>query len=105
MLLYVFTTEGGSREDGNVYYADFLLVKAPDSDKPQVDQIVQSFLGMTQTKDWDGNTIYTLSYDDLETKFGNGDIDKNLLKQLSKAIVSAGWKTISPNVDYITVDQ
>lgn len=40
MLLYVLTTEGGNREDGNVYYARHLLVDAPEASRPAVDAIL-----------------------------------------------------------------
>lgn len=40
MLLYLFTSEGGDREDGNVYYATHLLVDAPEADQPKVDAVL-----------------------------------------------------------------
>lgn len=44
-LLYVLTTDGGDREDGNVYYCGYLLVNEPESKRKQVDAALASILG------------------------------------------------------------
>jgi hypothetical protein len=39
---YILTTDGGSREDASVFYARYLLVRAPLADKPRVNAVLAS---------------------------------------------------------------
>lgn len=44
MLLYVFTNDGGNREDGTVYYAKYMLIKAKKSEHAKVKSLIEHLL-------------------------------------------------------------
>lgn len=41
MLLFVLSTEGGDREDCNIFYATYLMVDAADHEKPKVTALLK----------------------------------------------------------------
>ena len=54
MILFVFTTDGDDREDGNVYYARYLAVEASEEMRPEVEKAIMSVL---DGRDQDGEYI------------------------------------------------
>lgn len=62
-LHYLFTTDGGDREDGNVYYAQHLVVDVPSlASQAAVDKIIAVALEADHLPGYDIN--YALYLDD-----------------------------------------
>lgn len=83
MILLTLTTEGGDREDGNVFYAQHIVIHAPRSCMETALKIVQKELGGTIDMDIDhAHLVVQMDEDDAFDKFQDAE---GLAVALSKA--------------------
>lgn len=96
MILLVCTTDGYDREDGNVFYANYLLIDAPTS----ATSAIKTYLNNKFQAKVEDNYI-TFKSDVHNTSNELFEEPQDLAKELT----SVGWKTQVVNKLFLIQDQ
>lgn len=105
MITLVLTTEGGSREDGNVYYAGILNVKDPHGpgNRDTILKIVRTVTG-GKSEVIHSNMTHTTFDSCYAEDADDGVGTENWQERVVAALTAAGYIVDQPTLNYVIED-